>query len=148
MLERFEKFSCAVSEISRYWHKIASEELGKYGLKSSHASYLTTVYRFDGDITSPKICELCGRDKSDVSRMMSILEKNGLVKKESVHQNQYAGYWKLTNEGRKVAEIINQKATLAVEKAGAGLTEENRKIFYQSLEIITNNLRQISEEGL
>ena len=80
--------------------------------------------------------------------MMSILEKNGLVKKESVHQNQYAGYWKLTNEGRKVAEIINQKATLAVEKAGAGLTEENRKIFYQSLEIITNNLRQISEEGL
>ena len=33
MVDRFEKFSLAISEISRYWHKIAAEELKPYELK-------------------------------------------------------------------------------------------------------------------
>ena len=45
MVDRFEKFSLAISEISRYWHKIAAEELKPYELKSTHAIYLTTMYR-------------------------------------------------------------------------------------------------------
>ena len=46
MVDRFEKFSLAISEISRYWHKIAAEELKPYELKSTHAVYLTTMYRY------------------------------------------------------------------------------------------------------
>ena len=46
MLHRFERFSLAITEISRYWHQIAGEELGKYGLKASHATYLVTLARF------------------------------------------------------------------------------------------------------
>ena len=46
MVDRFEKFSLAISEISRYWHKIAAEELKPYELKSTHAIYLTTMYRY------------------------------------------------------------------------------------------------------
>ena len=36
----------------------------------------------------------------------------------------------------------------AVEQAGEGLTEENRAIFYESLDTITKNLRRICQEGL
>ena len=146
--DRFERFSLAISEISRYWHKIAAEEMEKYGLKGPHATYLTAMYRFDEGVTAPQLCELCGKDKADVSRMMSIMEKNGLVKKEGVHQNLYRGTFKLTERGREAAKHVRERASLAVELAGRDLTEENRGVLYQALESITANLRKLSKEGI
>lgn len=148
MVDRFERFSLAISEISRYWHKLASEEMEKYGLKGPHAIYLTTLYRFPEGITAPQLCELCGKDKSDVSRMMSIMEKKGLVKKHSVNQNLYRGILKLTDEGRVAAEHVRERARLAVKIAGEGLDDDKRQIFYDTLELICNNLKELSREGL
>lgn len=148
MVDRFERFSLAISEISRYWHKLASEEMEKYGLKGPHAVYLTTLYRFPDGVTAPQLCELCGKDKSDVSRMMSIMEKKGLVKKHSVNQNLYRGILKLTDEGKTAAELVCTRARLAVQLAGEGLSDEKRQIFYETLELICNNLKELSREGL
>lgn len=148
MIERFERFSFAIMEISRYWHKIAADEMEKYGLKGPHATYLTTIYRFEDGVTAPQLCELCGKDKSDVSRMMSIMENKGLVVKEGIHQNLYRGVFKLTKAGKKAAEHVRKRASLAVELAGKTLTDEKRAVFYEVLETISFNLRQISKEGL
>ena len=74
-MERFERFSFAISEISRYWHKLTAEEMEKYGLKGTHSVYLLTMYRYPDGITATQLCELCSKDKSDVSRMMSIMEQ-------------------------------------------------------------------------
>ena len=148
MVERFERFSLAISEISRHWHKIAAEELEKYGLKGSHATYLTTIYHHEEGLTAPQLCELCGKDKSDVSRMMGILEKKGMVTKEGIYQNRYGGVFKLTEDGRIAAEHVRRRAALAVELAGKDLTDENRAVFYAVLESIMTNLREISESGL
>ena len=122
--------------------------MAKYGLKGPHAVYLTTLYRFEEGITAPKLCELCGKDKSDVSRMTSIMEKKGLVRKEGTNQTLYRGLLKLTEEGKEAARRVCELAELAVELAGKGLTDENRAIFYESLELIAANLREISKEGL
>ena len=148
MVERFERFSLAISEISRHWHKLTAEEMEKYGLKGTHSVYLLTMARFPDGITAPQICELCGKDKSDVSRMMSIMEKKGLVTKEGIHQNLYGGVFKLTNEGKDAAEQVKKRASLAVELAGKDLTDESRKVFYNALESIAANLREISRVGL
>lgn len=148
MVDRFERFSYAISEISRYWHKLAADEMEKYGLKGPHSVYLTTMYRYPEGITAPQICDLCGKDKSDVSRMMSIMEKKGLVKKEGIYQSLYRGVFKLTEEGKAAAEHVRQRASLAVEIAGKELTDEKRTIFYEALESITANLRELSKEGL
>ena len=148
MVERFERFSLAIFEISKHWHKIAAEEMAKYGLKGPHATYLLTISRFEEGITAPQLCELCGKDKADVSRMMTIMEQKGLVTKESVHQNMYRGVFKLTDEGKEATEHVRQRASLAVELAGKDLDEEKRTIFYEALDSIVLNLREISKEGL
>lgn len=148
MVERFERFSHAIFEVARYWHKLAGEEMAKYGLKGPHATYLVTLSRFENGVTAPQLCELCGKDKADVSRMMSIMEKKGLVVKESVGKNLYRGLLKLTEEGKKAADITKQRAALAVELAGNGLSDSDREIFYKSLDLITANLKELSEEGL
>ena len=59
MIDRFERFSVMISEISRYWHKITTTEMEKYGLKGAHSIYLTTMARFPEGITAAQLCELC-----------------------------------------------------------------------------------------
>lgn len=148
MVDRFEKFSLAISEISRYWHKIAAEELKPYELKSTHAIYLTTMYRYPEGITAPQLAESCGKDKADVSRMMSIMEKKGLIVKEGTNAKLYRGTLKLTEEGRILASQISKRAELAVKQASEGLTDEKRAVFYEALDTITANLQRIAREGL
>ena len=148
MLERFERFSFAIAEISRCWRKLASEELAKYGLKSPHATYLTTLYKYPDGITVPKLCEISGKDKSDASRMIAILEDKGLATKKDVDGSLYRGLWVLTDEGKQAARQVSLRASRAVELAGKDLDEETREIFYKSLESITANLTVLSKEGI
>ena len=148
MLERFERFSLAIFEISLCWHKLAAAELAPYGLKGAHAIYLTMMYRCGEGITAPQLCEMCGRDKSDVSRAVAMLQEKGFVTKEGVNQSLYRGLLKLTGQGRDAAEQIGRRASLAVELAGKDLDEEERTCFYKALESIAAHLRTISREGL
>lgn len=148
MLDRFERFSFAISEISRCWRKLASEELAKYGLKSPHATYLTTMYKYPDGITVPQFCEVSGKDKSDASRMIAILEEKGLSRKKVVGGSLYRGLWVLTEEGRAAAEQVSHRAGRAVELAGKDLSDETREMFYQALASITANLSKLSKEGI
>ena len=148
MLDRFERFSYAISEISRCWRKLASEELAKYGLKSPHATYLTTMYKYPDGITVPQLCEVSGKDKSDASRMIAILEEKALVKKLTVGGTLYRGVLVLTEEGKRAAEQVCARASKAVEVAGKDLDDETRETFYKALDSITANLTQMSKDGI
>ncbi len=148
MLERFARFSLAISEIDRCWHKLAAEEMAKYELNSPHAVYLNALYRHEEGITAARLGELCCKDKADVSRMVAILEKKGLVRREAVGGNRYRAKLMLTEEGRHAAEHVQQRAAVAVELAGSGMTEDEREVFYSCLERITANLQKLSREGL
>ncbi len=148
MYTRFERFSLGISEISRHWHKLASEEMEKHGLKSSHSLYLLTLARYMDGLTAPQICEYCGKDKADVSRMMKILEEKGIVTKAGGFQNRYGGIFQLTDRGREIAEHIRSRASKAVEIAGADLTAQQREIFYFALESIAARMRELSQEGM
>lgn len=143
MLYRFEKFSYAISELSRCLHKLASEEMKHYDLKGAYAFYFTTLYRCDG-ITSARLSELCGRDKADVSRAITVLEKKGLVAKDSGYRASIC----LTPAGKTLAESINQKIISAVSFAGKDLSEADRNTFYACLESLVQNLQTLSQIGL
>ena len=58
MVERFARFSLAIFEISRCWHKLAAEEMAAYGLRGAHAIYLTAMYRCKDGVTGPS-CASC-----------------------------------------------------------------------------------------
>ncbi|WP_295341928.1 MarR family winged helix-turn-helix transcriptional regulator [uncultured Subdoligranulum sp.] len=144
MVERFEKFSLSIAEISRCWHKLAAEEMKVYGLKGAHALYLTTLYRYPQGITVPELCELCLKDKSDASRMLAILEKKELVRKEGG----YGGTVQLTEAGLQAARQVRSRVCRAVEEAGKDLSAEEREIFYKALGSITENLQRLTCEGI
>ena len=45
MVDRFERFSLAISEINRYWHRLTTQEMEPYGLKGAHCMYLLALAR-------------------------------------------------------------------------------------------------------
>lgn len=148
MLNRFARFSLAIAEIDRCWHKLAAEEMAKYDLNSPHAVYLNTLYQYPEGISAAKLGELCCKNKADVSRMVTILETKGLVRKEAVGCNLYRAKLLLTDDGKLAAEHVQGRAALAVELAGSGMTDAERETFYRCLEQITANLQTLSKVGL
>ena len=148
MVDRFERFTYAIVEINRYWHKIAADEMSKYGLKGPFAHYLITLYRYPDGVTSVQLGELCDKNKADVSRALAILEEKGLAVRETQNNSYYRAKIKLTAKGRAAAEQVQQIAEKAVGIGGKGLTDEHRQIFYEALERITANLRQLTLNGL
>ncbi len=147
MVERFERFSYAIFDISRSWHKIATDVMEEYGLKGAHSVYLTALCRYPEGLTSPMLCKICGKDKADVSRAMNIMAAKGLVIKSGSNQNKYNGVFNLTELGIKVADTVRSKINLAVESGGGSLSANDREIFYSCLEVIAENLRQLSADG-
>lgn len=148
MVERFERFSFAIMEIFRHWHKITADEMEKYGLKGTHSMYLAVLYRAEDGITATRLGDLCGKDKADVSRTIAIMEQKGLVLKEGSGTNLYRAKITLTPQGRAVAEFVRRRAALAVEHASNGLSDDDRAALYRSLDVIVTNLAKISKEGL
>lgn len=148
MLDRFERFSLFMFEITRHWHKITSDEMEKYGLKGPHSVYLLALHQHPEGVTASQLVDLCGRDKADVSRMISIMEQKGLLIREGGTKNMYRNLLKLTEDGAAAAEFVCQRIQVAVELASKGLDDVRRKVFYEALELITGNLRKISADGL
>ena len=148
MIDRFARFSLAISEIDRCWHKLAAEEMAKHDLNIAHAFYLTTLIQYPQGITAAKLSELCCKNKADVSRMISILEKKGLVRRETIAGKLYRAKLLLTESGRQAAAHVQGRAALAVELAGSGMTDTDRETFYRCLEQITARLQVLSKEGL
>ena len=148
MVNRFARFSFAISEIHRFWHKIASDEMTKLGLKGPHVVYLVALKRFPEGVTASELSEICGRDKSDVSRAITAMEEKGLVKKQGSKQNLYRALLRLTHEGKIAATHVSKRAALAVEMGGKGLSDEERDVLYVTLERIASNLSDISRKGL
>lgn len=147
MITRFERFLVALSGINRSWHKIASDEMEKYGLKGSYAIYLVTMLRYPEGITSAQLSEICDRNKADVSRSVSELENKGLAERDS-ESSRYRALIKLTDDGRAAAEQVKRMANIAVEIAGMGIPEERRELFYKTMELISSNLQNLSKNGI
>ena len=146
MIDRFERFTLSIFHISRYWNKIATDEMKKYGLRGSYALYLLMIAGDEGELTAAKLAALCQRDKADVSRAMAIFQEKGIL--EPCKGAKYRANLKLTDKGMELAGQINRRAGIALEQAGNGLSEELRENMYRSLDIIADNMPVISESGL
>jgi len=127
---------------------LANNEMAKHDLNSPHVVYLSTLYEYRDGVTAAKLGELCRKNKADVSRMISIMIKKGLVIRATAGRNYYRAKLMLTQKGQQAAEQVRKSTALAVELAGAGMTDTEREIFYRCLDRITANLQTLSNEGL
>lgn len=148
MVDRFGRFSYAIAEISRCWHKIAADEMGRYGLKGVYAVYLVTLANHPEGMTAAKLAETTGKDKADVSRAVSVMLEKDIITRSDSGSKTYRAPLRLSQKGWDIASHVQKRAGLAVENGGRGLSEEGREQFYAALEQIIVNLQEACKEGL
>ena len=148
MVARFEQFSASVACIYRNIQKIERMEMAKYGLKGPHAQALLAMKRYPDGLTSGELVKLCDKDKAAISRTVAELEQEGMIRRIGKNGNLYRAALILTERGQEAASHVAERAKRAVEAAGAGLSDEHRKIFYASLDLIAGHLQSLGEHGL
>ena len=148
MISKYEMFSNSVACLSRDIQKLERMEMAKYGLKGPHAQCLLALSRYPKGMTATQLCELCEKDKAAISRIVAELESADLVERLERNGSRYRASLVLTAAGQKAAQTVSRTAQLAVERAGEGLTDDDREVFYRVLNQISENLHAICKDGL
>lgn len=148
MLNRFEQFTTLISAIYQDIQKIERDEMEKHGLKGAYAQYLLALKNNPQGLTASELSEICDKDKAAVSRAVSELENKGLLVRNAQNPSAYRAPLTLTEAGVQAAQFVSHRAATAVEWAGKGLSDDDRKVFYAALERIAANLDAISKKGI
>ncbi len=146
MEERYQMFTTLITKCARSIKRIKSNEMSGMNMKSSYVSCLYYLYINDKAMTAKELCDVCEEDKAHVSRSIDALENDGYVICDSKTVKRYNSPISLTEKGLLVAKEVVKKIENIVEMASLGLSESNRKIFYESLGLISNNLEMICEK--
>ncbi len=149
MTSRFEQFTMVISGINRYIQKLERNEMIKRGYKGAFAQYLAVLKRFEDGLTSTELCEVCDKDKAAVSRIIAEMEEKGLVSREHKNIRTYRSKIVLTEKGRNTADYVAERAKAAISAVSDGVMDENqREIFYSTLDVLYKNLQKVSREGI
>ena len=146
-LNEFGKFYFAIARIYTCWHRISSEVMEGYGLKGSSAVYFAALYHCKDGITVSKLGEVCSRNKSDVSRIISQLEDLGHVRRECCGDNFYRAKLFLTDSGVKIAEQVDATSRKVADIASKGLNAEESAAFYKTLATVASNICDAVNDG-
>ena len=145
MNDRFERFSSIISEISYNLHKITAQEMEKHGLKGPYAIYILTLHRYDDGLTAARLCELSNRDKSDVSRAVTMMIKKGLIQRDA---GSYRSRLRLTELGKSSAEELRSLVERAVSVIDRYVSTDEREIMYSALGKIASTLSSIVNDEI
>lgn len=145
MIERFELFTVLIANLARNIRRIKTEEMARWNLKSHHVSCIYYLYQRKS-LTAKELCDICEEDKANVSRAIEYLEDEGFLKCESNNHKRYKSHFELTEKGEDVGFNIHNRIENILNRAGEGVTEENRIIMYKCLNRINENLQNIETE--
>lgn len=145
---RFERFAYAVSDLSRFWHKIASKETERYDLKGSHFIYMAALYRHPEGLIASQLCTICGKDRTDFSRAVRKLVELDLITRTRVQHNIVHSVLYLSDEGKAIIENLIKRAEAYTDFVSEDLSEEEVEAMYASMNKIITKLRVLAEEGL
>lgn len=144
MIGRFETFTVLLNRINRNIRKIKNEEMANYELISPHISCLYYLYIFE-ELTSKDLCERCEEDKATISRSLDYLEKNNYIICKSDNKKRYNAPFELTERGMRAGKRIADKIAAVLDEISTGISEQDRAVFYRSLNIISENIEKVAK---
>ena len=141
-MDRFETFTALVTGISRTIRKIKNEEMVEFHLKGPHVSCLYYLYKNE-TLTAKELSELCEEDKANMSRTVEYLIKGGYIAKRTA--SRYRAPLSLTEEGKRIGAHIAERIDRVLFAAADGVSEEERRVLYESLTKIYENLQRVCD---
>ena len=146
MIQRFEIFVNAITQIYRSIQKLKIQEMASFGLKGTHVMCLFQLQKHPEGLTSAKLTQLCEEDKAAISRALSQLQEKKLISFEEIPgQRRYRSLITLTPKGYEITSQMYEKIMNSVGVGAQGYNEEERETFYHVLLLITKNLQKAAE---
>lgn len=140
-MDRFEAFTGSVLELNRYLQKIKEMEMRPYGLHASHVMCLYFLGKSPEGLTATELTEACKEDKAAISRSTAQLIEKGLVRRtEAESKRAYRAKLYLTESGQEMVQTFDRRIDTVLTRGGKGLTDEQRNIFYSTMNIIIENM--------
>ena len=117
MIQRFEIFVMAITEIYKSIQKIKVQEMADMGLKGTHVMCLFFLQEHPEGLTSAELSSLCCEDKAAISRVVKELSSLHYIVYE---EKKYRSKITLTESGLQVCQHMNEKIVKAVDMAAQG----------------------------
>lgn len=134
-----------ISKINKNIKKIKAHKMTNDELNSTQVSCIYFLYN-EGPLTIKDLTEFCDEDKAQISRSLEHLLSDGYITYEINSTKKYRINLMLTEKGKLVGKDIHQKVNTIFENANEGITEEEKKIFYQILTKINALLIKVLNE--
>ena len=144
MLQRFQDFLTGITVCYKYIQRIKNAEMTEFGLKGTHVACMFYLSHNPDGLTAAQLCSLCAEDKATISRTVSDLRKRGYIEQGS--EKHYRAPLRLTEAGLDIAQQMVPLIESWVSVGGEGMTEEQRAAVYDSLSLISSNLRTNLEQ--
>lgn len=144
MIQRFQDFLTGITVCYKFIQRIKNTEMTEFGLKGIHVSCMFYLNHNPDGLTAAQLCNLCCEDKATISRTVSDLRKRGYI--VQVDGKNYRAPLRLTPAGSEIACKMDPIIESWVSAGGEGMTQQQRTHFYDSLALITANLRARLEE--
>lgn len=130
-----------IGTIARSLDSIANIEFKEINLNRSQYLYLVRISENPG-IISDRLAEMLSVDRTTTARSIQKLVKNNLVYKKSDQDNKKIKHLFLTDEGEKLAKVIEHENNFSNQMALNGLTEKEQKELARLLKIVEKNANE------
>lgn len=145
VINRFENFVGKISTIYKNIEKIKKNKMKEFGLSGNHVMSLCYLAQHKEGLTASRLCELISVDKAAMSRTLSELFEKGYVYYPEIDKHKkYRAITVLTEKGKEVARQLDKIIEDVVSEIGGGLTEEERKMMYYALEIVSGKIENLA----
>ncbi|VEU82253.1 MarR family winged helix-turn-helix transcriptional regulator [Acholeplasma hippikon] len=129
--------------IMRFTHKEASTE----NISMSHAAILKYLTKHKNEEVNPKdLEEAFMMRKSTVSRMLQLMESNGLIERLDDPQDSRKKIIKLTDHASKLHHKFDEKYEEMEVAMAKDIAPEDLEVFFKVLDQIKLNLKEEKEE--
>lgn len=141
MNQRFDAFITQFMRIDRAFQRIKAQQMAEFGLKGAHVMILSHLGEYPEGLTAAMLSSLCVEDKAAISRSLRELEDKGLISRSGgTGSAGYRSQIKLTKDGKKICQEIDDRIDSFMNKATQGMPENRLNTTRDSLKQIADNL--------
>lgn len=108
-----------------------------------HAKIIMTIYKSSEPLCQKDLENSISCNKSTMSAIISTMEKNGLVTRETSEQDSRINFLVLTDRGLEMALFLKKDRKLTEDIMLDGITEDEYLMFNQIVAKIRKNLERI-----
>lgn len=145
--ERFMHFVNLIDGVHKSVQKIRIDNAATFGIKSVHVFWVYELAAHPEGLSATELATKTNIDRSLISREISSLEKNGLVRIEKANgKRNYNSKLMLTESGLAAAMEIKDIAMRFQSIASQDIPKKDLETFYSVLEKLYNNLKVWSKE--